>query len=313
MSPLSREGRVQRSSGKGRLGSRLDAIFHVYRRRWFQVFASGLFLLALMEASYLVAPNPTLVPAMILYGAFLVPITLLAYLYERLTAWEVPMPTLAICFLCAGALGVAVASTLETLAMGPLGPFQDFGVGLIEESVKLVVPLVIFFMGAYRSEAAGVMVGFTSAMGFSSLESAGYGFNSFVSGDGPHNTISSILKDPMSVLSLDESFIMRSLLDPVGHGVWTILTCYVLFHERQRLGRTALNWRVGAAFVLAILLHAGWDTSLSASKIISSAVPVLVAAVIVFLIVLVTTFWLLWRIVHKTRQNMGVEPERNVS
>lgn len=112
--------------------------------------------------------------------------------------------------------------------MGPLGPFQDFGVGLIEESVKLGVPLVIFFAGAYRSEAAGVMVGFTSAMGFSSLETAGYGFNSFLGtlgGGGGNNTISIILRDPMRIVALDESFLMRSLLDPVGHGVWTILTC----------------------------------------------------------------------------------------
>ena len=304
---MTSDRRKHHSSEKGRIRRRLDAIFHVYRRRWFQVFATGLLLLALMEASYLGAANPTLVPAMILYGAVLVPLTLLVYLYERLTAWEVPMPTLAICFLCAGALGVAIASTLETVSMGPLGPFQDVGVGLIEESVKLVVPLFIFFAGVYRSEAAGVMVGFTSAMGFSSLETAGYGFNSFL-GSGGNNTISNILKDPMRVLDLNETFLMRSQLDPVGHGVWTILTCYVPFHERQRLGRIALNWRVGGAFVLAVLLHAGWDTSLGASKIISTAVPVLVAAGIVFLIVLVTTFWLFGRIVRKIRQDMGVEP-----
>lgn len=154
------------------------------------------------------------------------------------------------------------------------------------------------------------MVGFTSAMGFSSLETAGYGFNSFLGtlGGGGNNTISAILGDPTRIFALDESFLMRSLLDPVGHGVWTILTCYVLFHERRRLGRIALNWRVGAAFVLAILLHAAWDTSLGASKTISSAVPVLVAAVVVFLFALVTTFWLFGRIVRKTRQDMGVEP-----
>lgn len=284
-----------------RFGRRLSAILHVYRRRWFQVFASGLVLLALMEVSYLVASNANLVPAMILYGAFLVPITLIVYLYERLTAWEIPMPLLLICLLCGGALGVAIASPLEIDLLPPLGPFQFFGVGLIEESSKLIVPAAVFLIGAYRSEAAGVIVGFASAMGFSALETAGYGFNAFMgnTGGGDTNTLATILKEPMSLLYLDSTFVERSLLDPVGHGTWTILTCYVLFHERRKAGRMVVNWRVGGAFVLAILLHAAWDTSL----IVTPSTGYEEAAVrIAFVVPLVLTFWLLGRIVRKTRE-----------
>ena len=42
-------------------------------RRWLRVLAAGVFFIALMEASYLAYPNPNLVPAMIVYAAFLVP------------------------------------------------------------------------------------------------------------------------------------------------------------------------------------------------------------------------------------------------
>ena len=45
---------------------RLSELLRVYRRRWFQVFAVGLALLALMEGSFLLTRNPNLVPAMIL-------------------------------------------------------------------------------------------------------------------------------------------------------------------------------------------------------------------------------------------------------
>jgi hypothetical protein len=34
-----------------------------------------------------------------LLGAFLVPVTFVAYLYERLPSWDVPLQTLAVCFL----------------------------------------------------------------------------------------------------------------------------------------------------------------------------------------------------------------------
>lgn len=149
LSKHSKHHSSKESTSEHRRLHRLSALLHVYRYTWFQVFAVGLGLLALMEASFLIASNPNLVPAMILYGAFLVPITLITYLYESLP-WEVPMPLLAICLLCGGALGVAIASPLELL--GPLGTFQYFGVGLIEETSKLIIPAILFFIGAYRSE-----------------------------------------------------------------------------------------------------------------------------------------------------------------
>ena len=288
---------------KSERGRRLSGLFRVYGRRWFQVFATGLVLLALMEASYLVARNANLVPAMILYGAFLVPIALITYLYETLP-WEVPMPILAICLLCGGALGVAIASPLELDLLGPLGKFEYFGVGLIEETSKLIIPLALFFIGTYRSEAAGVIIGFTSAMGFSALETAGYGFDAFITDAGRDKaaSLADVLRDPLSVLDLDVSFVARSLTDPIGHGTWTILTCYVLFHERRKAGRIVLNWRVGLAFVLAVLLHAAWDTTLILHP---RDVYALVALKVAFLVVLVFTFWLFVRIVRKAKRAPG--------
>ncbi len=281
---------------------RLSRLLRLYRHRWFQVFAVGLALLALMEASFLVAKNANLVPAMLIYGAFLVPITLITYLYESLPDWEVPMPLLAICLLCGGALGVAIASPLEIDLLGPLGPFKYFGVGLIEESSKLIIPVTLLLIGTYRSEAAGVILGFTSAMGFSSLETAGYGFKAFMSNVDQHSaaTLANILKDPLSVLELDVSFVARSLVDPIGHGTWTALVCYVLFHERRKAGRPVLNRRVTGAFVLAVLLHAAWDSSL---MITPPNVYAHVAVKLAFLVILAFTFWLFVRIVYKAREN----------
>lgn len=109
------------------------------RRRWFQIFVSGLILLYLVERTLVATSNPNYVPSVILLGAFLVPITFVTYLYERLPDWEVPLPLVAICFIWDGVLGTVVAGTLEYDVMRALGFLPKLGIGLIEESAKLIV------------------------------------------------------------------------------------------------------------------------------------------------------------------------------
>ncbi|HEY6712797.1 MAG TPA: hypothetical protein VI055_11050 [Rubrobacter sp.] len=83
----------------------------VLRRRLLQIFVSGLILLYLVELTLVATSNPIYVPS-ILLGAFLVPVTFVAYLYERLPSWDVPLQALAVCFLWSGVLGTVVAGAL---------------------------------------------------------------------------------------------------------------------------------------------------------------------------------------------------------
>jgi protease PrsW len=151
------------------------------RRRWFQIFASGLILLFLVERALIATSSPNYVPSVILLGAFLVPVTFTTYLYERLPNWDVPLPALAVCFLWGGVLGTVVAGTLEYDVARTLGFLPKLAIGLIEESAKLIVPLAFYFLGRYRSEAAGIVLGVTTAAGFAALETMGYGFVSLLS------------------------------------------------------------------------------------------------------------------------------------
>ena len=190
------------------------------RRRWFQIFVSGLILLYLVERTLVATSNPNYVPSVILLGAFLVPITFVTYLYERLPDWEVPLPHVAICFIWGGVLGTVVAGTLEYDVMRALGFLPKLGIGLIEESAKLIVPLIFYFVGRYRSEAAGIVLGVATAAGFASLETMGYGFASLVSSKG-------------NLGVLDEVLLVRGLTSPAGHMAWTGLVCAVLWRETQ--------------------------------------------------------------------------------
>jgi RsiW-degrading membrane proteinase PrsW (M82 family) len=218
----------------------------ILRRRWLQIFVSGLILLYLVELMLVTTSNPIYVPS-ILLGAFLVPVTFVAYLYERLPSWDVSLQALAVCFLWGGVLGTVVAGALEYEVARALGFLPKLLIGLIEESAKLIVPLIFYFVGRYRSEAAGIVLGVATAAGFASLETMGYGFVSLVSSKG-------------NLGVLDEVLLVRGLTSPAGHMAWTGLVCAVLWRERLKVGHATLNWRVLGAFLTAVVLHALWDT-----------------------------------------------------
>jgi protease PrsW len=217
------------------------------RRHWLQVFVSGLFLLFLVERTLVATGDPNYIPSAILLGAFLVPVTFTTYLYERLPNWDVPLPPVAICFIWGGVLGTVVAGTLEFDVVRTLGFLPKLGIGVIEEGAKLILPLVFYFLGRYRSEAAGIVLGVATAAGFAGLETMGYGFVSLLASKG-------------NLGVLDEVLLVRGLISPAGHIAWTGLVCAVLWRERLKAGHATFNWRVGGAFATAVILHALWDT-----------------------------------------------------
>jgi protease PrsW len=219
----------------------------LFRRRWFQIFISGLVLLFLVERTLVATGDPNYVPSAILLGAFLVPVTFTTYLYERLPDWDVPLSAIAICFVWGGVLGTVLAGTFEYDVARSLGFLPKLGIGLIEEGAKLMVPLVFYVLGRYRSEAAGIILGVATAMGFAALETMGYGFTLLLASHG-------------NLGVLDEVLLFLGLTSPAGHAAWTGLVCAVLWRERLKAGHATFNWRVGGAFGTAAILHALWDT-----------------------------------------------------
>jgi len=118
-------------------------------------------------------------------------------------------------------LGTVVAGSLEYNLAASLGFLPKLGIGLIEESAKLIVPLVFYFLGHYRSEAAGIVLGVATAMSFAALETMGYGFVSLLQSKG-------------NLGVLDEVLLLRGLTSPAGHAAWTGIVCAVLWRERAK-------------------------------------------------------------------------------
>jgi RsiW-degrading membrane proteinase PrsW (M82 family) len=224
---------------------------HFIKSEWFRIFVGGTLLFFAADQALKFTGNPIFVPIVLILGAFVVPVTFVAFFYgqeravDKLLHAQAPLNIAAACFLVGGVIGVTTAGFLEYAALSKLTISSLFIVALIEESTKLIFPIAIYIRARFRSEADGLLFGVASGMGFAALETMGYGLVALIESRG-------------NVGALEQILVIRGLLSPVGHAAWTGLICATLWRQRERTGRPfgpGVIW----AFALAIALHALWD------------------------------------------------------
>ncbi len=218
----------------------------LFKKTSFRILAGGTLLFFLIDTLARQANNPGYIPLVIVVGAFVVPVAFVSYIYEREPGRDIPVRSVALCFVWGGALGVTVAGFLEYATLQGLGTAQLLGVGVIEESAKLIFPLAVYFRGRYCSEADGLIFGVAAGMGFAAFETIGYGLAAAQSSGG--------------IGSAEATLIVRGLLSPAGHGAWTGLVCAFLWRERENVGRRIVDLPLAGAFSAAVILHTLWDT-----------------------------------------------------
>ena len=215
---------------------------------WIRIFFGGLVLWIAAVIVTLITRNSNLVPTVILLGSFLVPVTFVTYAFEHRISDDLTEQTIFVGFVYGGVLGVLGATVLESIFIHhqTLGSF--LGVGVIEEGCKLAV---VWWLARRLSSyvmADGVVLGATVGFGFAAFETAGYAFNALFTTQG------------ISLGSLVETEVMRGILTPVGHGLWTGILGGVLFHA-ARGGRLHLNRSLVVWFFVVSGLHAFWDAA----------------------------------------------------
>jgi RsiW-degrading membrane proteinase PrsW (M82 family) len=216
------------------------------QQTWFRVLFIGLVLFGITDAALFITNNPNLAPTVIVLGAFLVPVTFVLYLYQRFHHREFSLNLLAMTFLFGGVVGLVVAAVLEWGTLRSLNVLSLLGVGAVEESAKLLLPIFIFLRGKYRHEVDGLLIGVACGMGFATLETMGYSLVSLINAQG-------------NVGALDGTLLVRGLLSPVGHAAWTGYVCAVIWLERERAHSLILNRAIWGAFIVVVLLHTSWD------------------------------------------------------
>ncbi|MER7850900.1 PrsW family glutamic-type intramembrane protease [Kitasatospora sp. NPDC096077] len=213
---------------------------------WVKFFLTGLLLWVCTVLVTFFTDNSNLVPTIVLLGSFLVPATVVIWAYERYAADLGPGLIFA-CFGIGGVIGVLGASVLESYLLSP-SVWMYVGVGLIEEAVKLAALVLVCRRLRVGGLRYGLVLGATVGAGFAAFESAGYAFNAVLSIQG------------LSLDDLVETEILRGVLAPVGHILWTAIIGGVLFRER-RGGRFRLTAPLLLTYLGVSLLHALWDST----------------------------------------------------
>jgi RsiW-degrading membrane proteinase PrsW (M82 family) len=215
------------------------------RLTWLWVLVVGVVSYLLVLRTLVATQNLNFVPSLILLGSIVVPASVLVFAASSGRQVLVPPGLIALVAIMGGVVGTVAAGTLEYDALHRLGALPMIMVGLIEESAKLIVPVLVLVFSRHRSPRAGVIIGVASGMGFATLETMGYGFNALLSSG--------------SLAAVEQTLLLRALLSPAGHVAWTGLTTAALWAvvAAPRKGRAVA--RLVGVFAAAVLLHAAWD------------------------------------------------------
>jgi RsiW-degrading membrane proteinase PrsW (M82 family) len=219
-----------------------------HRRAWIRIFFGGLLLWLAATVVTFLTLNANLVPTVILLGSFLVPVTFVAYAFEHWASDSLTEQTIFVGFVYGGVLGVLGASVLEAPIAGQQSLLTYLGVGLIEEGCKLAALWFVARRLPTFLTRDGIVLGAAVGFGFAAFETAGYSFNALFTIRG------------LSLGNLVETEILRGILAPVGHGLWTGILGGVLFHT-ARGGRLRLTRGLVAWYLAVAALHAFWDAS----------------------------------------------------
>lgn len=220
------------------------------RWAWLGVLITGLVLYVIVLRTLVHTQNPNFVPSLILLGATVVPLSFLTFARARTGNWQVPASALVVAAFFGGVIGTVVAGTLEYNTLHDLGVLPMVFVAIIEESAKLIVPVIILFVVLARHQrripSDGLIIGVASGMGFAALETMGYGFTALLSSNG-------------NIGAVEQTLFLRGLTSPAGHTAWTGLTAGALwaFLASPTVKRF---FEFLGTFAGAVTLHTCWDT-----------------------------------------------------
>lgn len=229
-------------------GTAQASVAHPQRHHgwWWRTLIGGLALWIATVAVTIATGNTNLVPTVILLGSFLVPFVVALFAADRVTGTATVL-RLLMAFAVGGVCGVLGASLLE--ADLPSAVWVYLLVGAIEEFVKGALVVVIGWTILPRTWAQGALLGATVGAGFAAFESAGYAFNAALTSQG------------IDIVALVQTELLRALLSPVGHVLWTAVLGAVIFDAAAGRRHLRLSWRIPLAYLGVALLHALWDSA----------------------------------------------------
>jgi protease PrsW len=212
---------------------------------WWKALLGGIALWIVTIVVTILTQNVNLIPTLILLGSFLVPFIVVLFVAERING-SFSVTQLMVAFFVGGVLGVLGASLLEANLRQTV--WTLLVVGFVEELVKGVLLVLVGRSLVPKTARQGALLGAVVGAGFAAFESAGYAFTAALSPGG------------LDLVSLLRTEVLRALLTPLGHVLWTAVLGAAIFAASRDGRRYRYTWGVVAAYVGVSVLHGLWDS-----------------------------------------------------
>jgi protease PrsW len=218
---------------------------------WRAVLGWGFLLWLIATVVLALTKDEIILPSVVLIGSFLVPVATIFWFIDHDHETELGERRLVTAFFVAGVLGMICSAALE-IWLAPHRLLPNLWVGLIEEAAK---GFGVYFMsrGLQRLEVRdGILLGTVVGLGFGAFEAAGYTLTSGLQGG------------ELSLHRMISEELLREIIAPFCHGIWTGLLGAAIFASRRRL-----SWGVVGTYLGVSVLHALWDSSSNAAVVLT--------------------------------------------
>jgi RsiW-degrading membrane proteinase PrsW (M82 family) len=215
-----------------------------------RAFGAALLLYLLFQLGWFAFSNTNLLPGLLVTGAFVVPISAVILFYELNTPRNISMLVVLKLVFVGGAASLLMSLVLFRLGSDLTRIFSASAAGFIEETGKLAA--VVFAARKlspvrFRYTLNGLLLGAAVGTGFSAFESAGYAFHGLINGHASDMTF---------------SIILRGVLSPFGHPLWTGITAAALWRvkgARPFSSEMLADGRFLRLFFFSVTCHFIWN------------------------------------------------------
>lgn len=193
--------------------------------------------------------NENLIPGLVMVGSFAVPLSVLIFFFEMNARKNVSLYQVIRLLFLGGIVSITISliffDITDEVQLDWLGASLA---GLVEEPGKLLALAIVINAGRYHYTLNGLLFGAAVGMGFAAFESAGYALRAGFYEDSE---------------AMTDSIMLRGLLAPFGHVVWTAMCGAALWKVK---GRKSFEFsmlkdpRFYRVFLTAVVMHMIWNS-----------------------------------------------------
>ena len=216
---------------------------------YFKILVFFLIAYIATRIGYINYGNLNFLPAMIILGAFAIPVTIMIFFFEINLFKNIPFYKVMKYFVLGGALSLLLAILyFDVIPVEQLDYKGAILVGFIEEAAKAVIVALFLFKSKKSNYILdGLLIGAAVGAGFAAFETAGYILKFGLTGG--NAAMLQIIK-------------LRGFLAPGGHVAWAAIEGAALMYVKgfEKLDKKHLNdKRFLLVCLISVVEHAVWD------------------------------------------------------